>query len=560
MTEICYAYRRYSSKRQGKGDSEERQDLNAETAAERKGWLLDTTLDLFDRGVSAFRGKNSLTGKLSKFLGYVKEGTVRPGSILMVEALDRLSRSQLDDAMTLTRDLLRSGVKLYDIQDDCLYTAADLNSPMKLMLLIVKYSEAHQGSARKSGFATRQWNKAREQLGERKLSVCRPNWLDGLSKDKKSFLVNEDKKKIVQRMFSLCISGMGCVTIAQTLNAEGLRLTSRVLSTTAVHNILTSRAVLGEYQPHKKEVVDVDGEQVYKRLPIGDPVPDYYPRIIDDHVFSDAQASLAKRSFAKGRSTARTWYLFARMMFNAKDGGLLVFMSAKKQEKTKCVRSQLSVSGKPGADCRRYNYTAIEAAVLQHMSELDVASVFPDVAGAQQARLSALRTRLDGLKAGIANTQALIVTDPLEPAYLATLRQLVGERNKVSAEYDALNAATISPDADQLRSVQELLREAPGGFNPTDEATRQRLRGAIQRIVTEIWALKIGRGKDAWYVVQIWYKGGATRVVQFGPGVACSSYTLVPGLETFLGDLRKYREPGYRDNFTRLEEELLSLG
>ena len=91
----AYSYIRFSSAAQERGDSLRRQTQGTEAYVQKKGYTLDTTLHLQDLGVSAFRGVNVREGALAAFLEAVKQGRVKPGSVLIVESLDRLTRDQL---------------------------------------------------------------------------------------------------------------------------------------------------------------------------------------------------------------------------------------------------------------------------------------------------------------------------------------------------------------------------------------------------------------------------------------------------------------------------------
>src|SRR5215813_5101953 len=109
-TVIAYSYVRFSHPDQAAGDSERRQDERALDICKRRGWTLDTSLSLRDQGVSAFRGKNALTGNLGVFLQAVKRGTVKPGSVLIVESFDRLSRQGIDEGYEVVKRILKAGV------------------------------------------------------------------------------------------------------------------------------------------------------------------------------------------------------------------------------------------------------------------------------------------------------------------------------------------------------------------------------------------------------------------------------------------------------------------
>ncbi|WP_350613570.1 hypothetical protein [Pseudomonas sp. HY7a-MNA-CIBAN-0227] len=61
----------------------------------------------FDAGRSACKGKHlDDTGELARFLSFVEDGTIPPGSYLVVESLDRLSREKVRDALPRFLDLL----------------------------------------------------------------------------------------------------------------------------------------------------------------------------------------------------------------------------------------------------------------------------------------------------------------------------------------------------------------------------------------------------------------------------------------------------------------------
>src|SRR5438067_338266 len=108
----CYSYIRFSNAAQREGDSLRRQTEKALAYCQRRGWVLDESLTLRDLGVSAFRGDNALVGNLRTFLDAVARGTVLPGSILLVESVDRISRQGIDDGYDLCKRILKAGVHI----------------------------------------------------------------------------------------------------------------------------------------------------------------------------------------------------------------------------------------------------------------------------------------------------------------------------------------------------------------------------------------------------------------------------------------------------------------
>src|SRR4051794_35478661 len=103
-TATAYSYLRYSSPQQSTGDSVRRQMEASAAWCKRNNVTLDTTLR--DNGVSAFKGKhrtaeNADTHALARFLAAVESGKVKPGSYLILESLDRLTREAIVPAVNL---------------------------------------------------------------------------------------------------------------------------------------------------------------------------------------------------------------------------------------------------------------------------------------------------------------------------------------------------------------------------------------------------------------------------------------------------------------------------
>ena len=90
----AYSYIRFSTPEQEKGDSLRRQIEQSETYAQTHGLTLDDSLRLTDRGLSAFHGIHRTKGALGEFHRLVEQGEIEPGSVLLVESLDRLLRDK----------------------------------------------------------------------------------------------------------------------------------------------------------------------------------------------------------------------------------------------------------------------------------------------------------------------------------------------------------------------------------------------------------------------------------------------------------------------------------
>src|SRR5262249_34703658 len=98
--------------------------------------------------------------------------------------------------------------------------------------------------------------------------------------------------KIIKRIFQESVSGIGCRAIAERLFKEGIKPFGKSdrWKSASVEKILGNRAVLGEYQMYK-----MISAKPFRREPVGDPEPGYFPIIIPQTLFDRAQAAKESR-------------------------------------------------------------------------------------------------------------------------------------------------------------------------------------------------------------------------------------------------------------------------
>jgi len=113
---VAISYKRFSSLRQAKGDSDRRQsDLAQEYCRRHDLKLIDSYLDA---GLSGFTGENlSDDSALRALLHSAKSGRFAPGTRLIVESLDRLSRREITAAVRLFLDILDTGLVIVTLID-----------------------------------------------------------------------------------------------------------------------------------------------------------------------------------------------------------------------------------------------------------------------------------------------------------------------------------------------------------------------------------------------------------------------------------------------------------
>lgn len=149
-----YSYIRYSSERQGKGNSIERQksyiaEMAKQIAAE---YDLEIFEEYEDLGVSAYKGKNVQEGALSDFIAQVESGVIPKGSFLLIESLDRFSRQNAMQAVNLFTSLLLNGITVITGIDKQVYRQTEVNNEtlQQLMFSVMLFSRANEESSTKS--------------------------------------------------------------------------------------------------------------------------------------------------------------------------------------------------------------------------------------------------------------------------------------------------------------------------------------------------------------------------------------------------------------------------
>jgi DNA invertase Pin-like site-specific DNA recombinase len=147
----AYSYVRFSTPSQAAGASLQRQSEKAAKYALEHGLTLDTELSMTDLGVSAYRGKNVRTGALGGFMEAVERGYVARGSYLLIENMDRLSRSDIVTAQGLFLQLVGSGINLVTLTNGETYSAERFQrEPEAIFLVVLELIRANKESVRKA--------------------------------------------------------------------------------------------------------------------------------------------------------------------------------------------------------------------------------------------------------------------------------------------------------------------------------------------------------------------------------------------------------------------------
>ena len=501
---IAYFYPRFSSKAQADGASEQRQREAAEAFCRRKRLILDDTLDLSDRGVSAYKGENVQKGALGRFLELVNIGRVERGSYLIVESFDRLSRQEPRAALGLLFALIDAGIIVVTLNPEHEFTAKNMTELGPLILAVVEMSRANSESNLKgdrvADAAERRRKRARE--GGKVFTKIAPAWLRR-DEDRQRFVPIPDAVAAVLRIFKLSQRGYGVLRIAQELNRDGVpAIGSRATQWygSYVRQILRNRAAVGEWQPHKK-----DGK---RRVPVGDPVPNYYPAIMTEDEWWSAQTTLNKRKLQRGPVGKRVRNLFTGLIRNARDGLSMVIKGpARPGMKTYWVGSGALI-GAGDATGIMYPCEDFEFYFLQLLSARDVPGLLAKNSGEKESVVAALTGELTHL-----HHQRRVIEEVLDQEgesklllqRLAVLERKTDAKSLELAEAKGKQATNDAETLGEARSLFSILQTCP----PEQLLDlRTRLKARLHDLIKEVWVLIEGDRKQKVAHTQVFFENG----------------------------------------------------
>lgn len=491
----AYSYIRMSTAKQRDGDSLRRQTAAALEFCSKHDLELDEELKLQDIGVSGYSGENLISGELGRFIKAVEDGLVEPGSVLIIESHDRFSRMDPVLALPFFLQLLNAGITIAVLSENKIFRPKD-NDQYALLHVIISMIRAHEESAIKSKRVRAARAHRREHLDEKILTSMGPSWLKA-KPDRTGFDIIPDRAAIVRRIFDLALS-MGADAVATELNRLGIRNFGRGeqgWAKSSVQKILTSRSVIGEFEPCVKR----DG----KRIPTGKVHENYYPSVIDAEIFYAVQQRRAAQKFVGGgRNGEKLSNLFSKVVRCGHCHGPMIM-----KNKGERGGGRYLVCGKAarGMGCRATNwaYRSFELSFLSLVEEIDFSSV--TTGHIQRGALEQLRLEVEAAKSRLAEAEKKrdrayqILVDKAETDYLR--EQFDGAHDRVAQRKGELAAAEAAYDRARVEgnalreSSQSLLGLLRDMETTGDESTfliRSRIRKAISDVVERIYLFPAG--------------------------------------------------------------------
>ncbi len=481
-----HSYARFSTPQQSWGDSERRQAQNGAAWVKRQGHTF-STLRFWDRGKSAFRGHKQKA--LAAFLKAVETGEVKAGDILLVEAIDRLGRKGIRPTQKLVNTILEAGIDIAILSPvEKTYKASGTNDLGDAIELVAFAYQAYLYSENLSFRIKSAYHGKRQKLAEGnsevRISRHTPAWL---TLDGNAYIVDGEKAKIVRYVFKRAIDGLGARLLASELNDKGMFSIGRSgkWNTTYLRQLIRQRTVLGEYQPHE---MAANG----KRIPVGDALPNYYPRIIDDVTWEKANAALDNRM--QERCEPKEFVnLFAGLVWNGFDDSVChVYQYHQRRADGRKIVYRRFVSSNAKAKetgaCREtFDIRSFEIAFLTFLKEVDLPR---DTANPAVAELTAANAKLSRVKKRYAELEKKMEDDNESvDLLLVPMKNLREEMKQLETK---VRIAAGKASGNQDGALEEI-----GSFDmlaPMDDVTRIRLREALKQAIERITIYPVKTG------------------------------------------------------------------
>lgn len=421
MNNKAYPYIRYSTLVQEKGDSTRRQQDKAKVFADSHNLDLDTSLNLIDAGISAYKGANIEDGELKRFVNLVKNGDIAKGSCLLIENFDRFSRMNPHKAIGPFLDLINSGIKFAIIDDNKIYS--DKDGLIELLAVIVSMERSHQESEAKSiKIRAAKHNAKMDLLAGKRQTLWKwntPKWLEIADDDQgdndTGYLINHDRVKIIHQILDWVIEGFGTTWILNKLSSLeihpwdsscGIKVSKQPKQWygSSINKLLHNRALVGEFH---MVVKDEDGTN--KRTEV---ISNHFPKVVLDEKFNAALLARKSRKNSSnpsgidsrnehknggGRRGKTNSNLFQKLavcgysvdnndsQFRCADNNRPMAYTNKDKTAKNGKRYisrylQCSASKSPGGPCKGvkkyYAYEGFERAFLTHIKDISVSTLF----------------------------------------------------------------------------------------------------------------------------------------------------------------------------------------
>jgi DNA invertase Pin-like site-specific DNA recombinase len=475
----AYSYIRWSTDVQKLGDSERRQlEKSREYAQEHNLELIE---EMSDSGISAFRGKNVAEGKLASFLKAIRDKKIKKGSYLLVENFDRLSRQDPLTAFGIFAEIVKAGIVIVTLHDEKQYGNGNESDLGSLIVSLVSMSRSHEESVVKSTRIASAWSNKRKNGNAAPLTARCPLWLtlpkidpNNKTNAPRHFTVNKARAAVVKRIFQDCAAGIGIHIIMNRLNSSKTPTFSGQggWAKSSIGKILHNRAVLGEFQPCRRV-----GN---KRIPEGEPIPNYYPAIISPDLFYKAEQSLNQRFLREGGKGKpiggrRSNNLFGGIMRCAYCNHPMHY-----QDKGRGHKYLVCYSANAGKGCSvktYWDYPKFEASFITFIRDIDFNSIVSTDAESTaklelENEIIAMKGELETIQKQLDITFAAMKEEQLD-YFVRKMKELEQQKTDITSklEMKEKQLTAMSHNSTALSEIKPILQRLKDDFKARAEAS-----------------------------------------------------------------------------------------
>jgi len=517
-----YSYVRFSDIKQASGTSVERQTAYAESWAKAHGLALDDQLTMQDSGLSAFHQRHIEKGALGVFLRAVESGKVTPGSVLVVESLDRLSRADVDIALTQLLNIIQSDIRVVTAGDNREYSRKTVReNPTELIISITVMMRANEESATKSKrvksalrYRCEGWL-AGTYKGRVGSSASDPAWVKW---NGQAFEIIPHMALPIIEMIGLYRQGHGAQRIIEILAEKGLKISVGRNAVDRVAQTLVKRSLIGE------RVLTVE-ETTYT-------LPGYYPPLISEIEFNEIQWLMTQRGRRKGKGETPALFTGLGIGFCGYCGCPLVSQNGRRKNKDGEYeqRRLVCTSSKSGKKCWKSSTSVlpVEHALMAYCADqfnLSGLLESPDDTPLVQS-IAEARDRIIKLETQIAKiVEAMLESDDAPASFARKARELEETLKTEKAGYAQLETQ-LSVIQHKAPSTADVWADLVQGVQDMDYESRMSARSLIADTFSRISVYMGGwfsgppvvntanpLGSDKYIGLALESKSGVTRLI-----------------------------------------------
>ncbi|MGV8843826.1 MAG: recombinase family protein [Pseudomonas sp.] len=272
---IAVPYVRFSSSEQRHGSSLERQENLVSQWLARNPEYTRYTQRFEDLGLSGFHGHHVTEGAMGKLLDAIERGHIPPGSVVLVEALDRFSRLPPMTTLHILQRVVECGVTLVTLEDGQRYDDSCLLDH-RLLFLAMKAQSAHDFSRRLSDLTRASYTQraTKAKAGE-VIRRHNPFWLTSEGE------LLPEEASIVQQVFLAYSTGAPIRMIAN-------QHTKYFKNRQSLKHALKSPAAIGHWQ--RERIVREGGKTTRKP---GELILNVFAPVVPEELFYQVQKMLA---------------------------------------------------------------------------------------------------------------------------------------------------------------------------------------------------------------------------------------------------------------------------